>query len=108
MSVTESALSRLEPFAAGVIAAGAAEVDAQAAFPDHTVAALRETGLLGLLTPVEHGGMGGNIFDSARVVERIARSCGSSAMVACTTAGPPSWRPTAAPRSTRPWPGAST
>ena len=83
MSLAADALSRLEPHAAGVIAEHAARVDAEAVFPAHTLDALREAGLLGLITPTEHGGLGGTIFDAAQVVERIARECGSSAMVVC-------------------------
>lgn len=79
----QGAIARFEPLAAGVIAEQAARVDSQAIFPTHTLDALREAGLLGLLTPTEHGGLGGNIFDSAKVVERIAQECGTSAMVAC-------------------------
>ena len=77
------ALERLEPLASGVIATRALAVDTTGAFPTHTVTALREAGLLGLVTPVEHGGLGGTVGDAALVVERIARSCGSSAMITC-------------------------
>lgn len=83
MSVAADALSRLESHVVGVVAEHAARVDAGGAFPAHTLDALREAGLLGLITPAEHGGMGGTIFDAAHVVERIARECGSSAMVVC-------------------------
>ena len=82
-TIREQALARLEPYAAGIIAEQAPDVDTNARFPAHTVNDLREAGLMGLLTPVEHGGLGGTIFDAAHVVERIARSCGSSAMVTC-------------------------
>lgn len=83
MSLSTDALSRLEPFAAGVIAANSVSVDADAVFPQHTLDALRDAGLLGLLTPVERGGLGGTLADAAHVVNRIARECGSSAMVVC-------------------------
>lgn len=66
-----------------VIAENAARVDAEASFPSHTIDGLREAGLLGLLTPTEHGGLGGSPGDAAAVVERIARECASSAMVVC-------------------------
>ncbi|MED5372609.1 MAG: acyl-CoA dehydrogenase family protein [Myxococcota bacterium] len=65
------------------IAAHASHVDATGAFPTHTLDALREAGLLGLVTPTEHGGQGGTLSDAARVVEAIGRVCGSSAMVTC-------------------------
>lgn len=79
----QGALARLEPFAAGVIAQQANNIDGSAVFPTHTVDALRQANLLGLITPTEHGGLGGTIFDAAKVVERIAQECGTSAMVAC-------------------------
>ena len=66
-----------------VAVASAVATDADAAFPSATVAALREAGLLGLVTPAEHGGLGGRIGDAAVVVEHLARVCASSAMVAC-------------------------
>ncbi len=66
-----------------VAAANAAATDADGAFPAATVDALRATGLLSLVTPAAHGGMGLGAAEAADVVERLARVCGSSAMVAC-------------------------
>ncbi len=83
MSLSEVQLAALEAAASGPIADEAAHVDATASFPDHAVTALREAGLSGLVTPTEHGGLGGTIADAAVVVERIGRECGSSAMVIC-------------------------
>jgi alkylation response protein AidB-like acyl-CoA dehydrogenase len=82
MSVREQALQRLEQVLP-VIADKAVETDKAGAFPVHTVQALTDAGLMGLLTPVEHGGLGGTISDAAVVVERVARVCASSAMVLC-------------------------
>lgn len=69
------------------IAAGvtphAASVDADAAFPTHTVDAFRDAGLLGLISAEAVGGLGRSWGDAARVVERVAQHCGSSAMVIC-------------------------
>lgn len=79
----EQVLARLEPIAEGVIAANAEAVDREARFPAETVAALGEAGLLGLVTPLEHGGLGLGIVEAAQVVHRVARSCGSSGMVVC-------------------------
>lgn len=83
MSPRDEAMERLEPLVTGVIAEHARQVDAEASFPVHTIEALREQGLLGLVTPERHGGLGGTSADAAHVVERIARACGSSAMVVC-------------------------
>ncbi len=80
MSVRSEALAHLDAVLPK-IAEEAARVDRDAAFPEHTVRALGASGLLGLLTPVAHGGKGGSVPDAAVVVERIARQCGSSAMV---------------------------
>jgi alkylation response protein AidB-like acyl-CoA dehydrogenase len=52
-------------------------------FPKATIDALRETGLLGLISAESVGGMGQGPRAAATVVERIARECGSSAMVTC-------------------------
>ena len=66
-----------------VVAPGAAAVDAKALFPADSLQALREAGLLGLLTATEMGGLGGTLRTAAQAVERLARSCGSTAMVLC-------------------------
>ena len=59
----------------------AARVDAEASFPSATIEAAREQGLLGLTSAAEVGGQGGGVREAAQVVERVARECGSSAMV---------------------------
>ncbi len=82
MSVFASLEDRLRPVLTAA-AEHAVQVDSDAAFPTATVNALREAGLFGLVTPVAHGGLGGGPDDAARVVERIAQHCGSSAMVIC-------------------------
>jgi alkylation response protein AidB-like acyl-CoA dehydrogenase len=59
----------------------AADVDAKGRFPAETVTALRGSGLLGLTLPAETGGLGAGPADLVDVVSRLARVCGSSAMV---------------------------
>jgi acyl-CoA dehydrogenase len=56
-----------------VVAEHAQATDEQAAFPEAALDALRSSGLLGLLVPGEHGGLGGDVTDLVRVAERIAR-----------------------------------
>lgn len=56
-------------------------VDANASFPRETVEAARSAGLLALTTATSHGGHGGTARDAGTFIERIARECGSSAMV---------------------------
>ncbi|MCY2958826.1 MAG: acyl-CoA/acyl-ACP dehydrogenase [Planctomycetota bacterium] len=59
----------------------AARVDAEGSFPTEVVAAARQHGLLALLSAKDVGGHGLGLRQAAEVVERIARECGSSAMV---------------------------
>lgn len=59
----------------------AGSVDAAARFPDESVAALRGSGLLGLLVPVEHGGMGGDLRDLLTVGRVLGSACLSTAMI---------------------------
>lgn len=68
--------------AAAIAAKHAAEVD-RGAFPLATVAHLRDSGLLGLVSSRDVGGAGDGLAAAAHVVERLARECGSSAMVTC-------------------------
>ena len=56
-------------------------VDASGSFPTETVAAARNAGLLGLTTDSSNGGQGGSLGGAGTVIERVARECGSSAMV---------------------------
>lgn len=59
----------------------AAAVDADGAFPTHTIEAAKKAGLFGLLSKPDVGGHGLPLRAAAHVVERVARECGSSAMV---------------------------
>jgi alkylation response protein AidB-like acyl-CoA dehydrogenase len=79
-AVRAQALERLESVLP-TIGLHAVQVDKTGAFPEHTTKALSSVGLMGLVTPSAHGGMGGTATDAAVLVERIARHCGSSAMV---------------------------
>lgn len=68
---------------AAVAAAHAAQVDHDAAFPTKSLEALASSGLLGLVSATAVGGRGAGLAEAARVVERLARACGSTAMIAC-------------------------
>lgn len=59
----------------------ATAVDANASFPAATIEAARSSGLLALTTATTHGGHGRSMRDAGAVIERVARECGSSAMV---------------------------
>jgi alkylation response protein AidB-like acyl-CoA dehydrogenase len=64
-----------------VAAEHAADVDQRARFPQETVAALGEAGLLGLTVPTELGGMGGGHMAMYQVTAELAERCASSGMV---------------------------
>lgn len=84
MSNSESSLlESVDRIAREVVARQAAEVDKNGAFPAEAVAALGKAGVLGLLTSRELGGQGLGLRVAALVVERLARECGSTAMVVC-------------------------
>jgi len=74
--------TRLERVAA-IAAEHAARVDAEAAFPAATLAALKEHGFLGLVSATAVGGGGASFAPAFEAVERLGRECGSSAMVLC-------------------------
>ncbi|MDP1558160.1 MAG: acyl-CoA dehydrogenase family protein [Nitrosomonas sp.] len=76
-------LDIVEKIATEVVAKNAAEVDRTGVFPQAAVNALRNTGLLGLISARHLGGMGEGSRAAALVVERLARECGSTAMVTC-------------------------
>jgi len=67
---------------AATAARHAAEVD-RGAFPTQTLRELGETGLLGLVSATAVGGKGLGLPAAAFVVERLARECGSTAMIVC-------------------------
>ncbi|MGW7283380.1 acyl-CoA dehydrogenase family protein [Streptomyces sp. NPDC054844] len=59
----------------------AAESDEKAAFPQQGLAAMRTSGLLGLLVPARYGGLDGSVCDLLAVSQLIARHDLSAAMV---------------------------
>jgi alkylation response protein AidB-like acyl-CoA dehydrogenase len=73
--------SEVDLIAKDVVAPAAAQVDAEAAFPAASVAALANAGLLGTLSSEDVGGKGGGPRQAAALVERLARECSSTAMV---------------------------
>src|SRR5687768_11319317 len=73
----------IEAIASGVVASHAATVDREGAFPTAAIEALGKAGLLGLISAEAVGGRGQGLRAAAAVVERLARECGSTAMVVC-------------------------
>jgi alkylation response protein AidB-like acyl-CoA dehydrogenase len=59
----------------------AAQVDADAAFPHQSIAALGESGLLGLTVPAAYGGLGHGLRTLAATIDTVAQRCSSTAMV---------------------------
>jgi len=59
----------------------ATRVDASASYPKEVVEAAQAQGLLGLISSTDVGGHGAGPRQAAETVERVARECGSSAMV---------------------------
>ena len=72
---------QLESIAA-LAATQAADVD-RGLFPAETLKALGDAGLLGLVSSPDVGGKGQSLAAAAQVVERLARECGSTAMIVC-------------------------
>jgi alkylation response protein AidB-like acyl-CoA dehydrogenase len=79
----EEILATVDRVCAEVIGPAAAAVDRAGSFPTASIDALRAAGLLGLVSAAEMGGSGLGLRAAALVVERLARSCGSTAMVTC-------------------------
>ena len=59
----------------------AAQVDADAAFPKQSIAALGERGFLGLTIPAAYGGLGQGLRTMAATIDAVAQRCSSTAMV---------------------------
>lgn len=59
----------------------AAATDQSARFPVAAVAELRSTGLMGLLVPVEYGGMGGGLGDLVAIAGMIGSACVSTGLI---------------------------
>jgi alkylation response protein AidB-like acyl-CoA dehydrogenase len=64
-----------------VLAKQAAQVDRDATFPEQSLAALGERGLLGLTIAQEFGGLGQGLRTMAAVLDTVAQRCPSTAMV---------------------------
>ncbi len=71
---------RLEPVLT-VARESAARADADAAFPQASVTALRDSGLLGLTLSEEVGGLGAGPHELVDTISALAGACGSTAMI---------------------------
>jgi alkylation response protein AidB-like acyl-CoA dehydrogenase len=83
-SVTAANLGEtLDRLCHDTIAPAAPEADRTGAFPDGALDALRAAGLLGALSSRDVGGPGLGLREASLIVRRVARECGSTAMVLC-------------------------
>jgi acyl-CoA dehydrogenase len=64
-----------------VLRNSAREADQTAEFPVESLTAMRDNGLLGLLVPVEFGGLGGDLADLVAVCRTLGGGCTSSALI---------------------------
>ena len=74
-------LDALERVITDIVAPGAAATDELGAFPRPAINALGEAGILGLTASPDVGGGGGGLREAAEVIEGLAGTCGSTAMV---------------------------
>jgi acyl-CoA dehydrogenase len=75
------ALNALVEQVAPVLRSHAAAYDDTATFPQESMKALRESGLLGLLVPVEFGGMGADVATFVEVAQGLSAHCLSTGQI---------------------------
>ena len=76
-------LTRADRVATEAIGPAAAGVDRDAAFPRASIDAIREAGLMGLISAPDVGGLGAPPSTASKVIERWSKECGSTGMVMC-------------------------
>lgn len=76
-------LDALGRFVADTLEPLALRTDREGRFPREAIQALGESGLLGLISAKDVGGLGLGLPEAVQVVSRIAQSCPSTAMVVC-------------------------
>jgi len=76
-----SYLEKLNSIIGDLIAPQAAQNDQQAKFPRESIKALGEAGILGLMSTKELGGLGLGLSEASEVIEKLATSCPSTAMI---------------------------
>lgn len=73
----------LERYLSDVLAPAAVPIDEAGRFPQAEIEALKRSGLLGLISAKEVGGLGEGHRAAVEVVERLAQVCPSTAMITC-------------------------
>lgn len=64
-----------------LLEANAPLIDENGLFPKENLTALKDSGLMGLLVPTKHGGLGGSIFELSRVAQILSSACLSTSMI---------------------------
>jgi alkylation response protein AidB-like acyl-CoA dehydrogenase len=77
----EAFRSAVREIADSVVAPMAAEVDLRHRFPEESVRAASEAGLLGVLIPREYGGAGLDALAFTLCIEELARACASTSVI---------------------------
>jgi isovaleryl-CoA dehydrogenase len=80
-SAASACVAAIEEVSRETIVPAAGGVDRLRAFPSEALGALAGRGALGLLVPVEQGGVGGGLAELASACKAIGSACGSSGMV---------------------------
>ncbi len=75
------AIERARAISNDVTMPAADDVDTRSRFPFETFEELQSAGLLGMLIPVEFGGLGASLSETGQCITEIARSCSSSGMI---------------------------
>jgi alkylation response protein AidB-like acyl-CoA dehydrogenase len=83
MSESVGYSASLERICTEVVAPEAPKVDQRGAFPERSLNALAEAGLLGAISASEVGGLHLGFRGASHIVRRLAQDCGSTAMVVC-------------------------
>lgn len=79
--MTQATLEKALAHVTEVAAAHAQQVDTDGTYPVDSVAALRSSGLLGLVIGEDEGGMGAGPVEFTEVLSALAAACGSTAMI---------------------------
>ena len=80
-TTAENCLGVLERVCSTAVEPHSGTVDHQGTFPDQAIEALKSAALLGAVSAPEVGGLGLGHRGAAAIVERVARDCGSTAMI---------------------------
>ena len=80
-TTAENYVGVLETVCSTAVEPHSGTVDHQGTFPDQAIEALKSAALLGAVSAPEVGGLGLGHRGAAAIVERVARDCGSTAMI---------------------------